>query len=77
MDKKIVNELILQIYDTNIGDTTTLSELLSKTHYKVLVKDMPKIFTMFLDKCNNKGIKIDSYDSKESKLNYASPFKRI
>ena len=47
MDNKIVNELILQIYDTNIGDKTTLSELISKTHYKVLVKDMPKIFTMF------------------------------
>lgn len=77
MEDKIVNELILQIYDTNIGDKTTLSELISKTHYKVLMKDMPKIFSMFLDECNNKGIKIDSYDNKESKLNYTRPFKRI
>lgn len=77
MDEKIVNELILQIYDTNIGDKKTLSELISKTHYKVLMKDMPKIFSMFLDECNNKGIKIDSYDNSESKLNYTSSFKRI
>lgn len=76
MDEKIVNELILQVYDLNIGEKTTISELLSKTHYKVMIKDMPKLMNLFLIECEKRKIELDFGDNKniKTKMNYSIPF---
>ena len=76
MDGKIVNELILQVYDLNLGEKTTISELLSKTHYKVMIKDMPKLMNLFLIECEKRKIELDFGDNKntKTKMNYSIPF---
>lgn len=76
MDEKIVNELILQVYDLNIGEKTTISELLSKTHYKVMIKDLPELMNLFLIECEKRNIELDFGDNKniKTKMNYSFPF---
>lgn len=76
MDEKIVNELILQVYDLNIGEKTTISELLSKTHYKVMIKDLPELMNLFLIECEKRNIELDFGDNKniKTKMNYSFSF---